>query len=424
MDDGVGIFASPLGKDSAVGTKADPVRSIAQAVSLASRTLRPRVYACEGSYDSSVTITAPVALYGGLTCAWSPKRNARPRLAPAKGVALEVKGANGAVLVDDFEVIGSSNPGTPGDSAIAVLVSSSLDVTFRNSLLSGGAAQPGARGTTGSNFGQPGALVGKNQAANTGGGEQTCTCLDGKTSSKGGRGGTAAGPSPTAGSATPTVGVANSGANGADGCTPGSVGENGDAGSKGTGAPTAGTLTSGGWSSAALGTAGASGNPGQGGGGGGGNDLLLAGGGGGGCGGCGGHGGEPGKNGGSSFAILSFDSIVRVENGSLSSGSGGAGGAGGPGQDGQAGGEGGLGTCSGGAGGTGAGGAGGGGGAGGHSVLVLYKGTAPRLEGATTSVGAKGVGGVGGAGGQGGGNYGLAGDRGADGASTISLAQP
>lgn len=61
------------------------MRSIAKAVA---RGL-PRVYVCEGRYDEAVAIRAPVAVFGGLTCAWELAA-VRPILSPLRGVALEV----------------------------------------------------------------------------------------------------------------------------------------------------------------------------------------------------------------------------------------------------------------------------------------------------------------------------------------------
>jgi len=424
VDDGVGIFVSPTGKPGAAGSKADPLRDISEAVSKAATRNLPRVYVCEGTYDKAVAISQGVSIFGGLSCAWAVKPEARPKLAPSTGIALKIASVAVPVVVADLEIVGSSDETKPGDSAIAVFVSQSKDVTFRRTTITAGPGRTGAKGATASNYTGATATKGNNANAGNGGAELTCACLDGKTSSKGGRGGTVGGAAifPSSGGATPAVGASNSGTSGSDTCTPGKVGADGVASTGGNASPRAGTLASSGWDAAQLGTAGDSGNPGQGGGGGGGINDSSQGGSGGGCGGCGGAGGAPGANGGSSFALLSFESTVVISASTLTTAAAGAGGAGGPGQDGQAGGGTGLGACQGGTGGIGAGGSGGGGGAGGHSVTVAFVGTEPRLENTTATPGAKGARGLGGAGGQGGGNAGAEGSPGPEGQSAERLA--
>ena len=418
VSNSVGVFVSPTGKDGAAGTKEEPLKSIAEAVT---RGL-PRVYVCEGNYDAPVTITRPIAIFGGLSCAWAPS-DARPKLAPKKGVALAVTKVLGAVLLEDIDISGSADPDSPSDSAIAALVSGSDNVTLRRVNLTAGPGTAGSKGGTKSNF-TGAAKNGANATAASGGGETTCSCADGTTSSKGGRGGTvgAGALDPTPGAATPAVGGVNSGNNGGPNCIPGTVGAAGLATTGGTGSTAPGTLTADGWDASGAGGPGAAGSPGQGGGGGGGIANSVQGGSGGACGGCGGGGGEPGRNGGSSFAILSFRSSIVLDGGRLVSGPGGKGGAGGTGQDGQMGGATGLGACGGGAGGAGAGGAGGGGGAGGHSVPVVFVGTEPKVLGTTLTPGEKGLAGQGGARGEGPGNPGSTGDPGTDGKSQNTLA--
>lgn len=425
--DSVAVFVSPSGKDGAAGTKSDPLRTIAQGIAAAKASGRPRVYVCEGIYDTPVTITQSIALHGGLSCAWAIKPDALPKVSPAKGIALTVDKVTGAVVLEDFEIVGSSDPNAKGESAIAVFVTESKNVTFRRSTITSRSGQPGAKGITRSNHSAGPAMIGTASNGGDGGAERVCSCLDGKTSSTGGRGATAnSAMLTTSGSATPSVGGINEGGTGSSSCAPGNVGENGGSGAKGAGSVSPGALTTTGWSTASLGTAGAGGNPGQGGGGGGAINNSSQGGAGGGCGGCGGGGGDPGGNGGSSFALLSFESTVVLSGATLAAGSAGKGGDGGDGQDGQdGGGPGSAVACAGGTGGIGAGGAGGGGGAGGHSAAIAYKGAAPRLEdGTTTTVGSSAPMGAGGAGGRGGGTSGPVGDPGIAGIAQASFPLP
>lgn len=417
VDDSVGVFVSPNGDDGATGGKAAPVKSITKGVELAASRGLPRVYVCEGTYDNAVEIKAPLGVYGGLTCAWGPSDTARPKLAPPKGIALRVTKVTGAVDIENLDVVASADTNTPGDSAIAAFASESTNVTFRRVTLSAGPATTGAPGLGASNYS---AAAKQGIDAANGGTAVTCACLDGKTSSVGGKGG-AIGLDGDPGSATPPVGTANAGLGGGV-CNPGTVGANGQAGPSGTAGSVSGALTKLGWVAAVRGTDASSAGPGQGGGGGGGR-VGLAGGGGGACGGCGGAGGRTGAAGGSSFAILSFQSTVVVEGGTLSTAAGGTGGTGGPGEDGQAGATlAGAGACNGGLGGNGAGGSGGGGGAGGHSVPIAFIGTEPKATGASMTPGAKGAKGPGGTAGAGPGNPGAGGTPGPEGKSQNTLA--
>lgn len=422
VDDGVAVFVSPTGDDATSGRKTSPVKSIAKGVELAAARGVPRVYVCEGSYDGAVDVKAPVAIFGGMSCAWAVT-GARPKLAPSKGVALAVTKVSGAVLVQDLEIVGSADLGKPGDSAIAAFVSESTNVTFRNVTLT---AKDGVGGDTGagrSNYSSA-AKDGANASGATGGVASTCACAD-STSSTGGAGASGAGAGLQDGSAIPAVGSSNAGLTGLSTCTNGQIGANGASGSTGAAATAAGTLTASGWSSVAGGLAAPNGKPGQGGGGGGAKTNVSSAGGGGACGGCGGAGGAVGGNGGSSFALLAFKSSVTVEGGTLASGAGGKGGDGGPGQAGQSGGAAGPGAaCDGGPGGHGAGGSGGGGGAGGHSVPVAWVGNEPTLKGAQTTPGAKGSGGGGGTPGAGPGNAGGSGATGPEGKAQASLGLP
>jgi len=132
IDESVGIFVSPEGDDGATGTKQAPVRNIAKAVELAASRGRPRIYVCEGTYDSSVHLETSVAIFGGLTCAWAPSEEARPKLAPAKGIALRVTKVEGPVQIEGIDIVGSADASVPGDSAIAAFVSESSNVSFRD----------------------------------------------------------------------------------------------------------------------------------------------------------------------------------------------------------------------------------------------------------------------------------------------------
>jgi hypothetical protein len=418
--DSVGIFVSASGNDGATGAKAAPVKSIGKGVELAASRGLPRVYVCEGTYDSAVEIKGAVSIHGGLSCAWA-HTGAKPKLAPPKGVALKVTKASGAVLVEDLDVLGSADQGTPGDSAVAAFVSESANVTFRNTTLTAANGTPGSKGASRSNYTGTNATVGGTSAGAVAGAGASCTCVDG-TTSKGGNGATGAGVGIQDGSSVPSVGATNAGSSSTVTCSDGTVGANGAAGGAGASVSLAGSLAADGWTLPSKPASAPNGSPAQGGGGGGAKTTPNIGGGGGACGGCGGAGGDAGNNGGSSFALLAFNSTVTVEGGALATGNAGKGGDGGDGQAGQGGGALGSGACNGGAGGSGAGGSGGSGGAGGHSVPVAYLGTEPRVTGATVTPGSKGTGGSGGGAGGSAGNSGTTGTPGPDGKTQNTLA--
>lgn len=420
IDNGVGIFVAPTGNDSSSGSKELPVKTIGKGVQLAASRGLPRVYVCEGTYDSAVEIKSAVGIHGGLSCAWQ-FTGAKPKIAPPTGPAVRVTKVSGAVVIADVEAFGSADANVPGDSAIGAFVSESTDVTFRGTTLSTGNAVAGAKGTARSNY-STAAPAGNPANGAAAGSGPPCTCADG-TSSKGGNGAAGNGADVSAGSSMPAVGSANSGFSNLTTCGDGTVGAGGAANAAGAGPTVSGKLSAAGWSSASTVVNAPNGNPAQGGGGGGAKTQSgTNAGGGGGCGGCGGAGGTSGQNGGSSFALVSFNSGVVINGGALIAGAAGNGGDGGEGQAGQAGGALGTGACNGGPGGSGAGGSGGGGGAGGHSVAVAFVGTEPRVTGATLTSGVKGSGGAGGLPGAGPGNAGATGTGGPEGKAQNSLA--
>jgi hypothetical protein len=382
VDDSFGVFVAQSGNDSARGTKAAPVRNLAKGLELAVQAGLPRLYIAEGTYEVAAEIRSPISVYGGLNAAWSYS-GVKPRLAPRKGVALRITGVSGAVLVEDVAIEGAADVAVKGDSAIALFVSESANVTLRNVAVRAGPATDGAKGASFSNYSEPTAAKGPDALGTLGGKGVKCTCIDGATSS-GGDGAAANGSGISSGSSSPAVGGANQGTSLPVGCSPGAIGANGLGGGTAAAVVSPGALSAAGWSSAQTGARAPNGRPGQGGGGGGASSNTGNGGGAGGCGGCGGASGGAGDNGGSSFALLSFQSTVVVSADSLlASDSAGAGGAGADGQPAQTEGIGGNGSCKGGLGGKGGGGSAGNGGAGGHSSPVAYAGPVPQLGNTT-----------------------------------------
>jgi hypothetical protein len=408
LDDRVGVFVDgALGKDANPGTKELPFQTIGKA--LTGVGALTRVYVCEGTYSEDVTITPPVdgmSIYGGFKCAdWTYSGN-KPTVGKSQ-IALTINGTTKPIAIEDF-LIKSADGGAGNASSIAALVSgATAPITFTRVNLTAGVGVAATDAAVGSNWtiasSSDPAIKGKDATGAAGGPLQTCAnlCTDTNTST-GGSGGQGT-TSPGAGSdGTPNLGAGKGGTpNGT--CNGGNGNGATTVGADATSPAALGTLAGTGWTPGSA-AAGKNGTPGQGGGGGAGQSQSNDGGGGGGaCGGCGGGGGGGGSGGGSSIALAVVSSSVTVNASELHAGDAGNGGKGAAGQVGQTGGAHGNGSgfgCSGGNGGSGAAGGTGAGGVGGISVGVLYKGSQPTVDGATTTAttvgkaGTKGVGGT------------------------------
>jgi hypothetical protein len=378
-----GVFASPTGNDTTgAGTRAAPYQTLGHAL-VAAHAASKRVYACAGTYAENVVVGTALdgaSVYGGLDCTgWAWAATNVVTVAPSSGYALGVDSLTTGATFEDMGFTAASATAA-GGSSIAVFAKGSSHVVLRRSNVQAGLGMLGQDQTQLSPFSAT-APIGNNGTL-TGGGNlvSNSSCA----SSTGGGGGVP-GPSGNDGSdGTPgtsnkgTVATCQMGLNGGPGAP-------GGPGSTGSGAATWAIFTSGGWAP----TPGVTGGPGgvAEGGGGGASIDLTGGGGSGGAGGCGGAGGGAGTGGGSSIAVLVYASTIDFEGCSLSSANAGRGGNGAAGQTGQTGGQHGNafgGACAGGKGGTGGSGGFGGGGAGGLSAGVVWSGTAPTIDGAST----------------------------------------
>ena len=404
-----GVFVSPAGSDSNVGTRAAPARTIGHGMDLA-KAAGKRVYVCAGSFEEQLVVASTrdgVSVYGALDCAtWSYGTANKVVVAPAAaGYALELEGLQAGTTFEDLE-FDAQNPtlSVAGESSVAVFASSSQNIALQRVVMVAGNAADGTSGASpggGDSGGNPSnwygtppgyaELDGKSAGDAGAAPATTCVCPDQSSSTGGAGGGASNVPTPTAG--LPSYGDAGAGAPGVSGnqCNSQGGGSNGlDApvATTGTTSTSLGSCSANGWSPG-VGVAGADGKPGQGGGGGGNGRLSNGSGGGGACGGCGGAGGQPGQGGGSSIALLSYQSSITLESCVLTPKAAGNGGAGGSGEPGEGGGGGGFPAaasgCAGGVGGAGAGGNGGQGGPGGLSLGVGYAGTAPTISGAVVS---------------------------------------
>jgi hypothetical protein len=419
--DAYGLFVDASKLAGGTGNKASPFNTIGAALAAAATATQKRIYVCEGTYAEAVSVTSAISLYGGWKCAdWSYTGTKAKVVPAAVGYALSVANVAGALTLEDLEF--DALPGTTAArSSVAAFVSATPSLTLSRVALAAGAGAPGGDGTAGvTGTPTPADLNGITGGAAGSNANKVCTCSSGG-SSTGGQGGTGAvdpagtgndglivqvtpvpagfigkGQSATRCAASDGVGIAGSAA---------PVGANAAAGAS------VGTLDASGWHGTG-GATGVSGTPGQGGGGGGG--AAASQGGGGACGGCGGTGGTGGTAGGSSIALLAVSSPVNLVSCTLTTRDAAKGGSGKLGGTGQAGGTKGIqsgGACSGGNGGAGGGGGSGSGGAGGVSIGVLYQGTMPTLDSATTGAISTGVLGAAGTGGAAGTNDGKGGAK-------------
>lgn len=386
------IYVSPTGSDTADGSRAHPLASIAAAARAAS-TGAHHVLVC-GSYTAPLALGAEangVTISGGFDCAtWQP--GGVTTVAPVSGYALTIDGATGVTIEDVRFAAADAKDG----SSVSAYIARSSGVTLRRVTAIGGKGAPGRSGTTPS-AALPPAIPGANAAAapfSTGGQGPTLHCPYGGDS-VGGNGGTGQ----SAGNVGQPLIAENAGQTG-NACTIGTRGQDGAPSDNGPGARTSGAWLSDAWRPSG-GLPGNGGHTGQGGGGGGGGAGPGNGGGSGGTGGCGGDGGGAGEGGGASFGLVIDHAAVRLESCALVSGQAGDGGAGAPGQAGELGagpGTAGGSGCHGGEGGNGSTGAAGGGGAGGVSAALVFSGTSPTSDGLTTfTAGTAGVRGLGGA---------------------------
>jgi hypothetical protein len=403
------VSATTGNDTTGTGTSSAPYKTMAKAITQAIGG-KKRVYACIGTYPEQLQLTGAddgLTVYGGLDCAngWkyvgsagTPTLVAPASATAAPGTALTVTGPMMGTTGIVFQDVSFASPDETGagESSVAVFATGGAKLTLTRVNVTAGKAGDGAPGGTNANW--SGAAPGGSSPSSStegGAGGANAGCVD-HSSSNGGAGGSLKDVSGQLiwqpggdGSSQPAVPSAfKNGGLGGNGCTAGTVGEDGPIQTTvGGGSVSSGSVTSAGWLAVSGGTAGAIGLVGQGGGGGGGSAASGAGpGSGGGSGGCGGGPGLGGTNGGSSIGILVFQSALALNSTVVSTGAGGAGGNGGSGQSGQAGGSPAPAAtpnaCAGGPGGNGSNGSEGGGGAGGHSIGIAWLGsTGPSVGG-------------------------------------------
>ena len=386
VSDDVALFVDGrAGNDASAGTRDLPFKTITAALGKLGN--RPRIYICGDTVlDEAVKLDgdAAASLYGGYSCVdWNYVGTPATVAPSAPGFALRISTSRSGLVVSDL-AFRAKDGVAAGESSIAVFALSSLPVTLRRVVVTAGKGVAGVDGTptiADMTTSGPAGVTGK---ATT---NPLCPASIGAGPFMAGQ--------PSVNPAYPST---STGASGTElpighGCTSGSPGSYGTAGGSGSGSAAAGAIDDAGWRSG-DGLAGGRGGDGQGGGGGSTSytDPADTPGtpGGGSPGGCCGEGGSAGHGGGASIAVLASHALVVLDSARLITSEGGRGGAGGKGQkaqlsstfyppssDGSA--------CYGAGGGIGGSGGGGGGGAGGLSVGILHDGTAPTINGTTTS---------------------------------------
>jgi hypothetical protein len=444
------VFVSPDGSDGADGSLAQPLRHIDEAIELAAGSERD-VYVCNGTYTETVTITTPIAIYGGYDCANGGRRTKdRAIVRPDRGLALSVQSVTGTVHVERL-AFRSADAVSPGESSQAGRIVASSNVVLSRVEFSAGKGAEGAPGAPGADASQtrpfagaPGAnapmtacradaMTAACQVTPSGGFDpqltQSCQ-RDGRLlTQRGGNGGNGANAwlalgrpqffdtqSVTFGGQVGGHGSHFSGSTYAShhpslASQPGSVGEAGADATHGFGSVVSGLYVPNNWGWNAK--DGGPGYPGNGGSGGSsttiGGELsstqfyVGAGGGQGGVGGCGGKGAKGGGAGGGSIALVLENSVVAIELSQFITAAGGAGALGHVGGKGQPGGLAGAPGNSptaatrptaGGNGGNGGQGGDSGAGGGGPSIGVVYVGSAPAITETTYVIGEGGRGGL------------------------------
>jgi hypothetical protein len=444
------VFVSPDGSDGADGSLAQPLRHIDDAIELAAGSERD-VYVCNGTYTETVTITTPIAIYGGYDCANGGRRTKdRAIVRPDRGLALSVQSVTGTVHVERL-AFRSADAVSPGESSQAGSIVASSNVVLSRVEFSAGKGAEGAPGAPGADASQtrpfagaPGAnapmtacradaMTAACQVTPSGGFDpqltQSCQ-RDGRLlTQRGGNGGNGANAwlalgrpqffdnqSKTFGG---QVGGSGSRFDGSiylsyhplSGSQHGLVGEAGADATDGFGSLAGGLYVADNWGWNAK--DGEPGYPGNGGSGGSsttiGGELsstqfyVGAGGGQGGVGGCGGKGAKGGGAGGGSIALVLENSVVAIELSQIITAEGGAGAPGHVGGRGQPGGLAGapgdsptaaIRQTAGGIGGNGGKGGDSGAGGGGPSIGVVYVGSAPAITETTYVIGEGGRGGL------------------------------
>ncbi len=347
-----------------LGTRANPLHKLGDALAVARASTRKDIFVCAGTYNETTALVIDgtlnldgVRIFGSVSCTdWSAATNATATVFNVStNPGIIVRNVSGGISLSDF-TLNAATAAPGGGSSIGLFISQAHpQISLVHLIVTARDGTPGPNGVDVSNWtgaavsasGQPAPICAK--------------CVD-NSQSFAGAGGTTLSASGTTGGPGPSN-INQPGNPSLD--SPVAV-------------PTPACNVDVGGIITSLGASGANAPVAQGGGGG---NAAAGNGGAGGCGGCGGGGGTGGASGGSSIAVVSINADLRIVGGTYTASRGGNGGRGGGGQVGQtgaAGAPGALGGTTGGVGGKGGAGAGGAGGSGGCSLGIAYKGGTPN----------------------------------------------
>lgn len=167
-DASIAVFVSPSGKDTNLGERLSPFKSVQRAIDRAAANGRAHVYVAAGFYPEQIQLEDGVSVFGGYTNAFRRRDpSALASLIPNESVALLADGTDWteSIIVEGFELL--PRPGaTPGQSSRAAVVSNvqaPAQILFRSVLFIPSTGADGADGQDGDD-GLPGGPGGDGRA--------------------------------------------------------------------------------------------------------------------------------------------------------------------------------------------------------------------------------------------------------------------
>jgi len=143
-----GIFVAANGAPGAAGTRAAPVSTISEGITLA-KAAKKRVYVCAGTYTEALELLPGVSIVGNMDCATDPAKwtisQANTLVASPTSPAITAREINVPTRIDGLDVIAPAGNDTE-PSSIGLLAVNSTGLTFVGGKIE---AQRGADGKAG-----------------------------------------------------------------------------------------------------------------------------------------------------------------------------------------------------------------------------------------------------------------------------------
>lgn len=140
-----GIFVAANGAPGAAGTRAAPVSTISEGITLA-KAAKKRVYVCAGTYTEALELLPGVSIVGNMDCATDPAKwtisQANALVASPTSPAITAREINVPTRIDGLDVIAPAGNDTE-PSSIGLLAVNSTGLTFVGGKIE---AQRGANG--------------------------------------------------------------------------------------------------------------------------------------------------------------------------------------------------------------------------------------------------------------------------------------